>query len=83
MTEADIQAAIQVALSKGPVRLLRVNAGQAWSGRVVAQSASSITLSPYGAVKLADAGISDLIGWSPLDGIAVYTAYIEKWRQSK
>ncbi len=67
MSEADIQAAIQIALSRGPVRLLRINAGISWSGRIIHQTPTSITLSPYGAVKLADSGVSDLVGWSPVE----------------
>jgi len=73
-SESDLLARIQMQLSKGSTRLLRVNAGISWAGRIVHQTQSSITLSPYGAVKLADTGVSDLIGFSPLGGVAVYTA---------
>lgn len=76
MTEADIQAAIQLALSTGPVRLLRVNAGAAWAGTIIERTARRLVLLDYRPVRLAHAGMSDLIGWSPDEatGLAVFTA---------
>jgi hypothetical protein len=64
MTERDIQNDIQRELSRGPTRLLRINAGQAWQGRVVEQTPDRLILSPWYPIKLGATGISDLIGWT-------------------
>jgi len=66
MTERDIQNDIQRELSRGPTRLLRINAGQAWQGRVVEQTPDRLILSPWYPIKLGATGISDLIGWTTI-----------------
>lgn len=74
MSEADIQAAIQLALSRGRVRLFRTNAGSAWAGTIVERTPRRLVLVDYRPVRLGVPGISDLCGFSPLESVAVYTA---------
>jgi hypothetical protein len=68
MTERDIQNEIQKELSRGPTRLLRINAGQAWQGRVIEQTPERLILSPWYPIKLAAEGVSDLLGWTTVSG---------------
>jgi VRR-NUC domain-containing protein len=72
VSEAEIQAAIQLALSRGPVRLFRTNAGNAWAGTIVERTARRLVLIDYRPVRLGVPGMSDLIGFSQPG--AVYTA---------
>src|SRR6202042_741396 len=87
MTERDIQNDIQRELSRGPTRLLRVNAGAAYQGRIIEQTPDRLILSPWYPIKLGATGISDLIGWTTvsvnsikasdsnvLDQLALFTA---------
>jgi VRR-NUC domain len=82
MSEREIQNEIQLELSRGPTRLLRINAGQAWQGRVVEQTPDRLILSPWYPIKLGATGISDLIGWTSISGaigsyacdVAIFTA---------
>ena len=64
MIERDIQAQILLALSHGPTRLLRVNAGVAWQGRVLQHNRDLLVLENPRAIRLAAPGVSDLIGWT-------------------
>ena len=63
-SERDIQAAILLELSRGPTRLLRVNAGVAWQGRVLQHNRDLLVLENPRAIRLAAPGVSDLIGWT-------------------
>jgi hypothetical protein len=63
MTHAELLAAIQLAYSTGDTRLLRANAGRGWTGNVVQQSRTSITLSPYRPFHGMSEGVLDLIGF--------------------
>ena len=63
-SERDIQAAILLELSRGPTRLLRVNAGVAWQGRVLQHNRDLLVLENPRALRLAAPGVSDLIGWT-------------------
>ena len=63
-SERDIQSAILLALSRGPTRLLRVNAGVAWQGTVIERTQHRLVLARPYAIKLAAPGVSDLIGWT-------------------
>lgn len=74
MTEADIQVAIQLALSRDRTRLFRTNAGSAWAGTIIERTPRRLVLVDYRPVRLGVAGMSDLCGWSPLGSLAVYTA---------
>jgi len=44
-------------------RLIRVNCGRFWAGRVVSRARGLLTLASYGAVQGADAGTSDAVGF--------------------
>ena len=63
-SERDIQAQILLALSHGPTRLLRVNAGVAWQGTVIERTAHRLVLARPYAIRLAAPGVPDLIGWT-------------------
>ena len=63
-SERDIQEQILLALSHGPTRLLRVNAGVAWQGTVIERTAHRLVLARPYAIRLAAPGVSDLIGWT-------------------
>lgn len=67
MTERDIQNDIQRELSRGSTRLLRINAGQSYQGRIVEQTPDRLILAPWYPIKLGATGISDLIGWTSID----------------
>lgn len=62
MSESDLQANILLQLSRGDTRLIRVNAGHAWAGKVVQRDNCQIILSPYHPVHLAPEGTADLLG---------------------
>ena len=62
--ERDIQSAILLALSHGPTRLLRINAGVAWQGTVIERTQHRLVLARPYAIRLAAPGVSDLIGWT-------------------
>ena len=63
-SERDIQNQILIALSHGPTRLLRVNAGVAWQGTVIERTPQRLVLARPYAIRLAAPGVSDLIGWT-------------------
>ncbi len=63
--ERDIQTQILLELSRGDVRLFRINAGTAWQGVVVEHTRERLVLAHPRAVRLAAPGVSDLIGWAP------------------
>ena len=62
--ERDIQTSILLALSHGPTRLLRINAGVAWQGIVIEHTQHRLVLARPYAIRLAAPGVSDLIGWT-------------------
>lgn len=62
--ERDIQAQILLALSHGPTRLLRINAGVAWQGTVIERTPQRLVLARPYAIRLAAPGVSDLLGWT-------------------
>ena len=63
-SERDIQNQILIALSHGPTRLLRINAGVAWQGTVIEHTQQRLVLARPYAIRLAAPGVSDLIGWT-------------------
>ena len=63
-SERDIQNQILIALSHGPTRLLRVNAGVAWQGTVIERTEHRLVLARPYAIRLAAPGVSDIIGWT-------------------
>ena len=64
MSERDTQTSILLELSRGPTRLLRINAGVAWQGTVIERTQHRLVLARPYAIKLAAPGVSDLIGWT-------------------
>jgi hypothetical protein len=85
MRESPVQQRILLACSRGLTRLFRVNTGVAWAGKgkpTQVSKPTQVTLYP-GDVLIRSAqpirmglvtGGSDLIGWSIVDGQAVFTA---------
>lgn len=71
---SQLVADIQLQLSRGPTRLLRINSGKAWAGKIIEQSATRLVLLHYHAVQLAPAGTADLFGWTTEEGRAIATA---------
>ncbi len=67
MTESALYSEILRELSHGPTRLLRVNAGMAYQGRVVERTRDRLILSPWYPIRLAVEGVSDLLGWTSID----------------
>jgi hypothetical protein len=79
MTHSELLAAIMLTNSRGNTRLLRANAGRGWTGKIVHQTPTLITLSPYRPFHGMHEGVLDSIGWSPwndADGTAhaIFTA---------
>ena len=64
MSERDTQTSILLELSRGPTRLLRINAGVAWQGRVLQHNRDLLVLENPRAIRLAAPGVSDLLGWT-------------------
>lgn len=64
MSETDLYNAILRAHSRGNTRLLRINAGMAWQGQVIEHTATRLVLAYPHPIKLAAAGVSDLLGWT-------------------
>ena len=62
--ERDTQTSILLALSHGPTRLLRINAGVAWQGTVIEHTQHRLVLARPYAIRLAAPGVSDIIGWT-------------------
>ena len=63
-SERDTQTSILLELSRGPTRLLRINAGLAWQGTVLQHNRDLLVLAHPRALRLAAPGVSDLIGWT-------------------
>jgi hypothetical protein len=61
-SEADLLAAIQLALSTGNVRLWRFNAGMSWQGTELWRKDGRLLLGNPRVVRLGARGMSDLIG---------------------
>jgi hypothetical protein len=64
VSEYDLYGPILMAHSHGDTRLFRINAGQAYQGRVLERTPQRLILAPWYPIKLAAEGVSDLIGWS-------------------
>jgi len=64
MTHGELLAALMLEFSRGEARLMRVNAGRGWTGKVVFQDRTRIVLSPYRPFHGVHKGVLDLIGWS-------------------
>lgn len=64
MSETDLYNEILTTYSRGHTRLMRVNAGMAWQGKVIEQSHTRLVLAYPKPIRLAVTGVSDLIGWT-------------------
>lgn len=62
MSESPLYGEIMRALSNGNTRIFRQNAGIAWQGKVIEQSATRLILAYPRALRLGVAGMSDLGG---------------------
>jgi hypothetical protein len=62
VSESSLYAQIIGALSRGNTRIFRQNAGFAWQGQVIEQSAHRLVLAHPRAIKLGCAGMADLGG---------------------
>jgi hypothetical protein len=71
VTESDLYGTILTAHSHGDTRLFRINAGQAYQGRVLEHTPQRLILAPWYPIRLAAEGVSDLLGWS---AGAIFTA---------
>lgn len=80
--ESEIQDAIRVALSRGPVRLFRQNVGTGWTGDVQRMRDGSLVIRNPRPLHAGFKGLSDLGGWVTVEvtpemvgrKIAVYAA---------
>lgn len=63
MSESALYNAIIGEYSNGACRLLRINAGMAYQGRVIERTPHRLILSPWYPIRLAVEGVSDLLGW--------------------
>lgn len=64
MSETDLYGQIMLEFSRGNTRLFRVNAGVAWQGKIIEQTPTRLILAYPRPIRLAVAGVSDLLGWS-------------------
>jgi hypothetical protein len=64
MSESSLYPAIIGKHSRGDTRLFRINAGMAYQGRVIERTPGRLILAPWYPVRLANEGVSDLIGWT-------------------
>lgn len=62
MTESALYPQIMQAFSRGPTRVFRQNAGTAWQGKIIEQSASRLVLAYPRAIRLGSPGMADLGG---------------------
>lgn len=82
MREADFMRRCMKRASDLGARLFRLNVGLAWTGDVIKNPDGSITLRNPRPFKSGVPGMSDLIGWTPIEitpdmvgqTVAVYTA---------
>jgi len=75
MREGELLRRILLQSSEQGARLFRNNTALGWVGDVVSRSPSVLVLQNYRPLRAGlCVGGSDLIGWTPRDGIAVFTA---------
>lgn len=74
VSESELYGPILMEHSRGPTRLLRINAGMAYQGRVIARTPGRLVLAPWYPIRLAVEGVSDLLGWTTEDARAIFTA---------
>jgi hypothetical protein len=64
VSESDLYGDIIGEHSHGPTRLFRQQSALAWAGKVIARTATTITLSHPHAIKIGTPGIADLGGFT-------------------
>lgn len=82
MREASVAQRILLACSRGATRLFRMNVGTAWVGEAVRFNKSQTVVVMAGDVLVRQArpfkagmpGMSDYLGWTTKNGVAVFTA---------
>ncbi len=75
MTELALRHQVQLALSRHGARVFRCNTGLAWAGTVVSMTGTTVVLRDARPIHMGLAtGGSDLIGWTTVNGVAVFTA---------
>lgn len=67
MSEATLYNDILRECSHSQSRLLRINAGRAYQGKVIERTPHRIILSPWYPIRLAAEGVSDLLGWTTVN----------------
>lgn len=75
MREPELIRRILLRSSESGARLFRNNTGVSWVGEVILKTPTAITLRNYRPFHSGlCVGSSDLIGWTPVDGRALFTA---------
>jgi hypothetical protein len=67
VSEQIIIKQIMLACARGACRLFRINAGVAWSGKVIRRTATTITLENPRPFRGAPVGWPDLCGWKTVE----------------
>lgn len=67
MSESSLYAEILAEHSRGDCRLFRQNAGFAWQGQVIEQTAHRLVLANPRPLRMGVPGMSDLGGWVTVD----------------
>lgn len=75
MREGELIRRILLQASENGARLFRNNTGTGWVGEIVSRSPSILVLQNYRPLHAGlCVGGSDLVGWTPRDGAAIFTA---------
>lgn len=77
VSETELYTDILTEYSRGDTRLMRLNAGQAYQGRVIERTPGRLILAPWYPIRLATEGVSDLLGWT--GPTATFLAIECKW----
>lgn len=67
MSERALLTNILLRCSRGASRLFRINAGMAWTGKIVHRTATTLTLENPRPFHGAPTGFPDLIGWRSIE----------------
>ncbi len=91
MSEANLLRSIMLEVSKIGTRIFRFNVGMAWMGKVqrfpapvkILVNPEDIVIRNAYPVHFGFEGMSDLMGWTPIDGKAIFTAIEVKAPEGK
>jgi hypothetical protein len=83
VSESDLYPQILAAHSTGDTRLFRTHVGLYWAGKVIERTANRLVILNPRAIKVGAPGMSDLIGWTTVDGVAVYLAIEAKGARTR